>query len=102
MAEKMITYLLENISMTQYMQAVELYAGVGAFSAIAPRVGHLTAIENSGSACHDFAVNLDEFDNVSLYEAEAEAALPALDIPVDLLLMDPPRRADTGSPRCAG
>jgi len=92
MAEKMITYLLENISMTQYMQAVELYAGVGAFSAfIAPRVGHLTAIENSGSACHDFAVNLDEFDNVSLYEAEAEAALPALDIPVDLLLMDPPR-----------
>jgi 23S rRNA (uracil1939-C5)-methyltransferase len=65
---------------------------VGAFSAfIAPRVRHLTAIESSGSACHDFAVNLDEFDNVSLYEAEAEAVLPTLDKSVDLLIMDPPR-----------
>jgi 23S rRNA (uracil1939-C5)-methyltransferase len=92
MAEKMVTYLLENLPLDETTQAVELYAGVGAFSAfIAPKVAHLTAIESSGSACYDFAVNLDEFDNVDLYEAAAEVVLPALDEPADLLIMDPPR-----------
>ena len=92
MAEKMITYLLENHTLKEDTRAIELYAGVGAFSAfIAPKVSHLTAIESSGSACHDFAINLDEFDNVVLYEAEAEAVLPTLNIEADLLVMDPPR-----------
>lgn len=92
MAEKMVSYLLENLHMDESTRVVELYAGVGAFSAfIAPKVGHLVAIESSGSACHDFAANLDEFENVSLYEAQAEDVLPARDMPVDLLVMDPPR-----------
>lgn len=92
MAEKMITHLLDNLDLAEDARVVELYAGVGAFSAfIAPKVGHLTAIESSGSACHDFVVNLDEFDNVSLYEAQAEEVLPTLNMPVDLLVMDPPR-----------
>lgn len=91
-AEKMVAHLLENLDLNEDTRAVELYAGVGAFSAfLAPKVGHLIAIESSGSACHDFVINLDEFDNVSLYEAQAEAVLPTLNMPVDLLVMDPPR-----------
>ena len=92
MAEKMITYLLENLTFSSYTRCIELYAGVGLFSSfIAPKVSHLTAVESSGSACHDFAVNLDEFDNVILYEAEAEEVLPTLNIATDLLIADPPR-----------
>ena len=92
MAEKMISYLLEHLHLDETTQVVELYAGVGLFSAfLAPRVGHLTAIESSGSACHDFVVNLDAYDNVVLYEAETEEVLPTLETPVDLLVMDPPR-----------
>lgn len=92
MAEKMITYLLENLTFSSDTRCIELYAGVGLFSSfIAPKVSHLTAIESSGSACHDFAVNLDEFDNVILYEAEAEEVLPNLNIATDLLIVDPPR-----------
>lgn len=92
LAEEMIAHLLDNLHLTEETRAIELYAGVGAFSAfIAPKVGHLTAIESSGSACHDFAVNLDEFDNVVLYEAQAEDVLPTLNLPADLLIMDPPR-----------
>jgi 23S rRNA (uracil1939-C5)-methyltransferase len=74
MAEKMIAHLLDQPQPGPMMHRPgELYAGVGAFSAfLAQQVGHLTAVESSGSACHDFAVNLDEFDNVSLYEAQAE------------------------------
>jgi len=92
MAEKMVAYLLENLTLTKETRLIELYAGVGAFSAfLAPKVAHLTAIESSGSACYDFATNLDEFENVVLYEAQAEEVLPTLNLPVDLVVMDPPR-----------
>jgi len=92
MAEKMVQFLLENIKFEADTRAVELYAGVGLFSAfIAEKVGHLTAVESSGAACHDFAVNLDEFDNVALFEAEAEDVLPTLNLHTDVLIADPPR-----------
>jgi len=92
MAEEMIGFLLNNLDLVGDTSLVELYAGVGLFSAfLAPRVGHLTAVESAGSSCHDFAINLDEFDNVDLYEAEAEEVLPALETPADILVMDPPR-----------
>jgi 23S rRNA (uracil1939-C5)-methyltransferase len=91
MAEKMVQFLLENIEL-ENKRVIELYAGVGLFSAfIAEKVGHLTAIESSGAACHDFTVNLYEFDNVALYEAEAEEVLPTLNLPTDVLIADPPR-----------
>lgn len=92
MAEKMIEHVLEHVHLTHQSRVIELYAGVGLFSAfIAGKVGHLTAIESSGSACHDFTVNLTEFDNVVLYEAQAEDVLPTLNIETDLLIADPPR-----------
>jgi 23S rRNA (uracil1939-C5)-methyltransferase len=92
MAEKMVQHVLDSLDFSGQPSAVELYAGVGLFSVfLAPRVAHLTAIESSGSACHDFAVNLDAFDNVALYEAEAEAVVPSLEGPVDIVVMDPPR-----------
>ena len=91
MAEKMVQFLLENIEL-ENKRVIELYAGVGLFSAfIAEKVGHLTAIESSGAACHDFTVNLYEFDNVALYKAEAEEVLPTLNLPTDVLIADPPR-----------
>lgn len=91
-AEKMITYLLDNLSLDGESRVIELYAGVGLFSAfIAPKVSHLTAVESSGSACHDFTTNLGDFDNVVLYEARAEDVLPTLNIEMDLLIADPPR-----------
>jgi 23S rRNA (uracil1939-C5)-methyltransferase len=62
------------------------------FSAfLAPRVRRLIGIEASPAACEDFSLNLDEFDNVELYEATAEQALPALQVKPDLVLVDPPR-----------
>jgi 23S rRNA (uracil1939-C5)-methyltransferase len=91
-AEKMIDHLLNHLDFKPDTRVLELYAGVGLFSAfIAPRAGHLTAIESSGSACHDFAINLDAFENVVLYEAETEEVLPALNTGFDILVVDPPR-----------
>jgi 23S rRNA (uracil1939-C5)-methyltransferase len=71
---------------------VDAYCGVGLFSAfLAPRVGLLIGIEASPAAADDFVANLDEFDNVSLYEAPVEKALPALERKPEVILLDPPR-----------
>ena len=46
------------------------------------------------SACFDFAGNLDEFENISLYEGAVEVILPEIVAqikPTDLVVLDPPR-----------
>ena len=58
---------------------------------MAPLVGHLVGIESSPSACEDFVTNLDEFENVVLYEAPAEDVFPHLETTPDIVLVDPPR-----------
>ncbi|MGB9898264.1 MAG: 23S rRNA (uracil(1939)-C(5))-methyltransferase RlmD, partial [Thermanaerothrix sp.] len=66
--------------------------GVGLFTAfLAPKVGRCLGVEVSPSACEDFAVNLDEFDHVALYQGAAEEVLPWLDVHPDVVVVDPPR-----------
>ncbi len=92
MAGKMVAHLLERLPLTPQTTLLDVYCGVGLFSAFfAPRVGRLIGIESSPAACEDFAANLDEFDSVELYEAPAELALPALDVHPDVVVVDPPR-----------
>lgn len=91
-AENMLDYLLKHLPLSAQMNVLEVYAGVGLFSAFfAPRVGRLAAVESAPSAIDDFAENLDEFDNVELYDGLAEEILPALEHHPDLVLVDPPR-----------
>jgi len=92
MAEKMVEYLLENLSVSDQTNLLDLYCGVGLFSAFfAGKVSRIIGIESSASACQDFEANLDEFENVELYEAPAEAVLPELDLQADVIIADPPR-----------
>ena len=71
---------------------LDVYCGVGLFSAfLAGEVEELAGIEAGSSACRDFAVNLDEFDNISLYQGTAERVLPGLDFKADAVVLDPPR-----------
>jgi 23S rRNA (uracil1939-C5)-methyltransferase len=72
--------------------ALELYSGVGLFSAfIADHVAKLISIESSETAAEDFVENLDEYDNVVLYQGPAEEILPMLDVQPEFVLVDPPR-----------
>ncbi|MCI0520540.1 MAG: hypothetical protein L0Z70_09830, partial [Chloroflexi bacterium] len=83
--------ILETLPMERSSQVIELYGGLGFFSAfIAPRVGRLAVVESSPYACMDFEVNLDEFE-VELYEAPVEKFLPLAPFTPDALLADPPR-----------
>jgi 23S rRNA (uracil1939-C5)-methyltransferase len=71
---------------------LDVYCGVGLFSAfLAPLVSRLVGVESSASAVEDFVANLDEFDNVEIYEALAEQALPQLTLNPNVILVDPPR-----------
>ena len=92
MAERMVTHLLENLPLGPGANVLDLYCGVGLFSAfLAERCAALSGVEASPAACADFAANLDEFDNVALYEGEAGQVLPGLDQHFDVALVDPPR-----------
>jgi 23S rRNA (uracil1939-C5)-methyltransferase len=94
-AEEMVNHALALIAGQKNLSILELYSGVGLFSRfLAPHASQLTAIESSPSACFDFAGNLDEFENISLYEGAVEYLLPPLIEqikPIDLVVLDPPR-----------
>lgn len=92
MAEIMVDYLLADVELTPEMTVLDLYCGVGLFSAfLAERVGRLIGIEASPTACDDFVYNLDAYDHVELYEATVESVLPEINIRPDLVILDPPR-----------
>jgi 23S rRNA (uracil1939-C5)-methyltransferase len=95
-AARMVTHILETLPrfypLSDSTTLMDVYCGVGLFSAfLAPHVGRLIGIESSPTACADFEVNLDEFDNVELYEATAEEVLPLLADHPEVILVDPPR-----------
>ncbi|GAB4444350.1 MAG: 23S rRNA (uracil(1939)-C(5))-methyltransferase RlmD [Anaerolineales bacterium] len=92
MAEKMVEHLNANLPITNRSAVLDVYCGVGLFSAfLAPNCRRIIGVESSRSACEDFAFNLDEFDNVELYEGEAEAVIPHLEAKPDFVVVDPPR-----------
>ncbi len=91
-AQVMVKLLLDQLPLDADMTALDLHAGAGLFSAfMAPRVKRLVAVEVSPDACEDFATNLDEFDNVDLYEAPVEEVLAQVAFHPAAIVMDPPR-----------
>ncbi|GJQ34948.1 MAG: 23S rRNA (uracil-5-)-methyltransferase RumA [Anaerolineaceae bacterium] len=102
MAEKMVQHLITNLQLpitnNQSTTLLDLYCGVGLFSKFfADKYAKVIGIESAPSSCEDFAINLDEFDNIELYEGAAEEILPALvghafsvTDPIHIIL-DPPR-----------
>jgi 23S rRNA (uracil1939-C5)-methyltransferase len=95
MAEKMVEHLLVKLPVTSSSTLMDVYCGAGLFSKFfAPKCGKVIGIESAESACEDFALNLDEFDNVELYEGIAEEILPALADQLGeqaYMIVDPPR-----------
>jgi 23S rRNA (uracil1939-C5)-methyltransferase len=102
MAEKMANHLLAHLPITGSATLLDVYCGAGLFSAFfAAKCERLIGVESSPSACEDFAFNLDEFNNVELYEGLAEEVLPGLGGRIALsgrfaanppyVLVDPPR-----------
>ena len=91
-AEAMVEKVLALAGDLSGKTVLDAYCGVGLFSAfLAPSVKELIGMELSDSACDDFATNLDEFENVSLYMGAVEEVLPSLGLSPELVVIDPPR-----------
>lgn len=96
MAEKMVQHLQAQLpTPDSQFTLIDLYCGVGLFSKFfASKYAKVIGIESAPSSCEDFAINLDEFDNIELYEGAAEEILPALapqlTEPIHMIV-DPPR-----------
>ncbi|HKI54308.1 MAG TPA: class I SAM-dependent RNA methyltransferase [Anaerolineales bacterium] len=92
MAGMMVEHLAANLPVSKETTLLDVYCGVGLFSAFfAPKCKTVIGIESSESSCDDFTVNLDEFDNVELYDASAEDVIPHFEAKPDIVLVDPPR-----------
>ena len=71
---------------------LDLYCGVGTFAlSLADRVGRVIGIESYGPAVADARANARQGEPVEFIEGQVEAMLERLDLPVDVVVVDPPR-----------
>ena len=91
-AEALVREVREEVKQSGCRSIMDVFCGVGLFSAfLAEYADHIIGIEFSPAACDDFAVNLDVYDNVSLYQGKAEQVLPFIKEKPDCVIVDPPR-----------
>ncbi|CAN5875211.1 TRAM domain-containing protein [soil metagenome] len=89
-AEMLVDHVRRWTAVTPGDQVVDCYAGVGLFSAFLAADGaRVTAIETSATACADARANCQGLP-VTVCHADM-AAPPAIDTPVDAVVLDPPR-----------
>jgi 23S rRNA (uracil1939-C5)-methyltransferase len=92
MAGMMVDYLLSNLDLSSEKNILDLFCGVGLFSAfLAPLVHTCIGVESSSEACQDYIFNLKGLSNVSLFEGHVEEIVPYLESKANLVIVDPPR-----------
>lgn len=70
---------------------IDAYCGVGTLTAfLAPYAATVHAIDMNPDAVADAALNLDDFEDVALFEGWVEEVLPLLDPEPAVLIVDPP------------
>ncbi len=89
--EVMVETVLSYASLAGSETVLELYSGVGTLTAfLATRAAELVAVEMNPDAVSDAAANLEDIDNVNLYQGSVEEVLPLLTVQPDLIVVDPP------------
>ncbi len=91
-AATLVDLVLERLDLRGPETVLDLYAGVGLFTAfIAERAALVTSVESYPPAVTDAEENLADLDNVDLVEGSVEDVLPELAGPYDAAVLDPPR-----------
>ncbi len=91
-AETLVDLVLDRLDLRGDESVLDLYAGVGLFTAfIAERAALVTSIESYPPAVTDADENLAEFDNVDLIEGSVQEVFPQLAEAYDAVVLDPPR-----------
>lgn len=91
-AETLVDVVRDRIDGGPEALVVDAYAGVGTFAVLlAPHVGRVIAIEESGPAVADARENIEGLTNVELRLGKSEVLLAGIDEPVQAVILDPPR-----------
>ena len=91
-ATRLLELVLRRLNLTGSERVLDLYAGVGLFTAfLAAEVHQVTAIESSELAARDAQVNLSPFGNVLYVNDTVENALTRVSGRFDAAVIDPPR-----------
>ncbi len=91
-AEVLVDVVLEALDLKGYEKVVDLYSGIGLFTAfLAEEAGYVTGIELNPDAVDDAEHNLAEADNVTFIADLVEEALDEVEHDVDAAVLDPPR-----------
>lgn len=92
----LVDEVMHRLDLSHDASVLDLYSGVGLFSAfIAERAALVAAVESYPPAVTDAEDNLADFDNVDLIEGAVEDVLPDLEGPFDAAVVDPPRTGMT-------
>lgn len=92
--ELLVNQVIQALQLQGGERALDLYAGVGVFSAfLAPRAALVTLVESYPPAATDADVNLQGMDNVDVVEGQVEAVLADMEregARYDAAVVDPP------------
>lgn len=89
--EALASAALKALQLTGSENVLDLYSGVGFFSAFAaPRAALVTLVESFPPAVSDADENLAEWDHLDIIEGTVEEVLPVLEDRYDAALLDPP------------
>ena len=87
----LVDLVLDALDVVGVETVLDLYGGVGVFSAfLADRVELITMIESYPPAVTDAETNLEAFDNIDLIEGTVEDVLPDLADEYEAAILDPP------------
>ncbi|WP_420641751.1 class I SAM-dependent RNA methyltransferase [Candidatus Leptofilum sp.] len=82
--------VLRYAALTGEENVIELYSGAGTLTAfLAEQAAEIVAIERNPDAVADLTVNLDDLDNVNVFEGAVEAVLPLMPEGVELMVVHP-------------
>lgn len=91
-AEELVAEVLERLALRGDETVLDLYSGVGLFTAfIAEQAGLVMSVESYPPAVTDAEENLVDLTNVDIIEGPVEAVLEDLEEPFEAAVVDPPR-----------
>lgn len=91
-AESLVRLALDFLALEKDETVLDAFCGVGLFSTHLAEAAELViGIESSPSAVDDLLENTKGHDNVEIIEGGVEDVLPEIAVPVDAVLLDPPR-----------
>lgn len=95
--DALVDAVVDSLALDGHGSVLDLYAGVGLFSAfIAPHAALVTLVESFPPAATNADHNLSDFEHVEVIEGAVEEVLDALDEFYDAAVVDPPSSGMTG------